>query len=193
MNCSGGFIPEMIKALVMAGGSGSRLHMPGAEKPLLKVCGESMIERVVDAVNPLVGEVYVAISKNTLKTAEWVMERGYRLVRTEGMGYPEDLRKALTGLSPPILILPADLPFINTETLISFLKEALTKEADIVTLIVSRDCFPEGMRKNPSPIGISVINGRGSGFENIIMCRYPEFLDIDTRVDFLEALKICKW
>ena len=183
----------MVKALIMAGGSGTRLSMKGAEKPLLKVCDHPMIQGVVNAVTPLAEELYVAASKATARTAEWAITHGYRVIMTKGFNYPEDLEEAIRAIkSYPVLTAPADLPFLTTEVIKLFLEKAMKEDAHIVTLIVSKECFPKELKSDPTPVGISLIRGRGRTYTNVVMCSYPELLDIDTYRDLVEALRICK-
>jgi len=181
----------MIKALIMAGGVGSRLTFPAIEKPLIRVCGLAMIERVSRVASQVSDEVVIVASKHTPRTAEWALNQGYKLIFTEGMNYPEDLMEALKKVELPALILPADLPFIRKELLGFFLENASKRKEDIITLIVDKGCFPKGLRKTKSPVGISLIRRRGLTFGNIILCKYPELMDIDTLEDFKEAFSLC--
>ena len=182
---------ELIKTLIMAGGGGSRLAFPVVEKPLIRICGLTMIERVSRMASQVSDELIIVASKHTPRTAEWALNQGYKLIFTEGMNYPEDLKEALKKIEPPALILPADLPFITKELLEFFLERASKRREDIITLIVNRDCFPKGLRKTKSPVGISLTRNKGITFGNITLCKYPELLDIDTLEDFKEALSLC--
>jgi len=42
------------------------------------------------------------------------------------------------------------------------------------------------------PIGISLFKGLGFKWANVIMCRFPELLDIDTLIELKYAEMMCK-
>lgn len=179
----------MLNAIIMAGGKGERLK--NVEKPLLKICGEPIIEHVARVAEEVADEVYIATSPYTKSTEEWCLRRGFRVLRTEGLGYSLDLRKALDVVEPPALILPADTPFLTPTLLKDFLREAGGRSPSIITLIADWGCLPHKAKRDSSPIGISLIKGFGITYDNIIMCRYPDLIDIDTWEDIEEAVKIC--
>lgn len=100
-------------ALVMCGGRGTRLDS-SCEKPLVKVGGVAMVERVIAALEgSAVETVYAATSPATPETAarlEVVQ------VATPGEGYVADLQTALETdrLSRPLLTVAADLPLLDS-------------------------------------------------------------------------------
>jgi len=110
--------------------------------------------------------------------------RIYRCIETRGKGYPWDLSEALSKLEKPVLVLPADLPFITSDAIESFLSKAFEVGKPVVTLRVCR----EGSCK---PIGISVIAGDGSSWANIDYQYSEVFMDIDTVEDLIRAGEIC--
>lgn len=106
-----------IVALVMAGGKGARVR--AREKPLLKIGGKSMIERVIDVLRNSrnVDEIIVAVSKYTPKTAEMLSEFSIKVVETPSSGYCDDMRAVIKkcGLTYPVLVISADLPLVTKE------------------------------------------------------------------------------
>lgn len=105
-----------VPCLIMAGGKGKRMGLP-VEKPLLPFLGKPLVDWVVEAVADAerVSEFFVVTSPNTPETESHCVERGWRVVRTDALGYHEDLKQAarLAGLQGPVLTIPADLPAVT--------------------------------------------------------------------------------
>jgi adenosylcobinamide-phosphate guanylyltransferase len=119
----------MVTALIMAGGKGTRMELKG-EKPLIKVGGMPMIQRVIDALRcaVMVDDVVVATSPHTPQTVEFVENLGIRTIKTPGKGYVEDLGFAISNLdfkdeNQVVLTVTSDLPLIQSETLDHILSE----------------------------------------------------------------------
>ena len=175
--------------IIMAGGEGSRLGY--VSKPLIKVCGKTMLEAVLEAASRLSRHVYVVTTPKHLDVIEFCRKLGAEVMISSLGSYVGDLRVALEILEQPTLVLPADTPFITCGLLEWFTDEALSIDADVVTLVCDRSCFPEELRREPSPTGISLFKSTGGGWRDIVICRYPELLDVDTEVDLKYALRIC--
>lgn len=164
-----------IRAVIMAGGRGSRFG--GPHKPLARVCGRPMILWIASAAARL-GEVVIATSPRTSGLLERIC-RLYRCVETSGRGYAEDLAEVLEKIPPPVLILPADMPFITAKTLEEFAHRALAEQAQLVTL---RRCLGSLCE----PAGISLFKGPPPSpaaewqWANIDIPFTHELLDIDT-------------
>jgi len=77
-----------VPALIMAGGKGTRMGLPG-EKPLLPFLGNPLIDWVAEAVSSAkkVSEFYVVTSANTLETEEHCQGKGWKVLRTDAKGY----------------------------------------------------------------------------------------------------------
>ena len=179
-----------MKIVVMAGGKGSR--MGGLEKPLLKICGRRILEAVLEAAYELSPNIYVAVSPNTPETREWCMRKGILIIDTPGNSYPNDIAYILEKMDPPILFLPADTPFITAKLLKHFVEKAIGVDTGIVTLLASKHCFPQDLaREHQTPLGISLFKRKHGGWANIIMCSFPDLLDIDTMEDLEQAKGIC--
>ncbi|MDT7889207.1 MAG: NTP transferase domain-containing protein [Desulfurococcales archaeon] len=171
---------DRISILIMAGGLGKRFGDPG--KIFTRVCGEPVIERVLRVVS-LFGEIYIAVSPYTKSYSQDLCKR-YKCIETPGSGYPWDLSIALSKLEKPVLVLPADLPFITHDSIESFLSRALEIREPVVTLRVCRDDFCD-------PIGVSLIRGKGGSWANIDYNYSEEFIDIDTKEDLQRAEELC--
>jgi adenosylcobinamide-phosphate guanylyltransferase len=105
-----------VTALVMAGGRGSRLRLQ-VEKPLLKVGGKPMVQRVVEALRASrrVEGVVVVVSGRTPKTAGLAERLALRVLRAPGEGFCEDVRHAVRALGlKAALVVCADLPLISS-------------------------------------------------------------------------------
>ena len=175
--------------IIMAGGEGSRLGY--VSKPLIKVCGKTVLEAVLEAASHLSSHVYVVTTPKHLDVIEFCGKLNAEVMISSLGNYVGDLRVALEILEQPTLVLPADTPFITRDLLRWFTDEALSIDADVVTLVCDRSCFPEELRRGPSPTGISLFKSTGGRWRNIVICRYPELLDVDTEVDLRHALRIC--
>lgn len=94
----------------MCGGRGTRLGM--GEKPLVKVGGKAMVDRVIEAVSPVAGTVHAAPSPHTPETRTHLDGR-VPVVETLGAGYVDDLSHALARVGRPVLTVTADLPLLT--------------------------------------------------------------------------------
>ncbi|MBV0901381.1 NTP transferase domain-containing protein [Haloarcula salina] len=100
----------------MCGGRGTRLDSD-AEKPLFRVGGVPMVDRVVRALrrSSLEG-IYAVVSPNAPETAAHL---DLPCIETPGEGYVADLGAALDDdrVSTPVLTVAADLPLLDGEVL----------------------------------------------------------------------------
>ena len=105
-----------IPALIMAGGRGRRICSE-IEKPLLSILGKPLIDRVVEAAKSAknISEIYVVTSKNTPQTEKRCLKKGWKILKTRGEGYHNDLKQAIIDgkLDSPVLTMPADLPALT--------------------------------------------------------------------------------
>lgn len=109
-----------IPALIMAGGKGKRMDLT-VEKPLLKFLDKPLIDWVLSAVKAAkkISNAYVVTSPNTPMTAEKCVREGWRIIKTDGRGYHDDLKQAIVkgGFRGPVLIMPSDVPALTGEAL----------------------------------------------------------------------------
>ena len=102
--------PAKITGVILCGGAGSRLA--GADKPLLSVEGEPMVERVMRSMLPCVDEVVISCNRNLDRYRTY----GHRIIVDEvaDQGPLEGLRCALLQCRTDWLMsAPGDCPFVN--------------------------------------------------------------------------------
>jgi GTP:adenosylcobinamide-phosphate guanylyltransferase len=147
----------MIAAL-MCGGRGTRMGIAhGTEKPLIKVKGSTMFDRVLNA---LVGsgqfEKIVAIpSINTPKTNTFLRNHYYSclepldVVETGGISYSKDLSVALCKFKPArVFVVSADLPLLNSKTVQHIVVRSLPSKPCVSILL--EKVFVESIGIKPS-------------------------------------------
>jgi adenosylcobinamide-phosphate guanylyltransferase len=102
-------------ALIMAGGTGSRLNR--GEKPLISICGRPMIAYVIDAFSAAGIVPVVAASPKTPMTINWCRAQGIAFCMADGGGYIEDMISAVKTLDDPhpLFVCVSDIPCITTE------------------------------------------------------------------------------
>ena len=101
-------------ALIMAGGTGSRLDK--GEKPLISICGKPMIAYVIDAFSAAGIIPVVVASPKTPMTMNWCRAQGVSFCRPDGRGYVEDMISAVQTLDEryPLFVCVSDIPCITT-------------------------------------------------------------------------------
>ncbi len=183
-----------ITALVMAGGKGTRMQIR-EEKPLIKVCGKSVIEYVIAALQNAekIDSIIVATSACTPKTAKYLSGFSVEVVDTPGKDYVSDMGYASQNLKLGVfLAIAADLPLVTGEVLDNIVeryercgKPALTVAVPLETkrrLGMSVEYSFKMDDKDVVPVGINVIDGRS---------RYgDEWLDQDIYLLDLDELAV---
>ena len=109
---------DLLIAAIMCGGIASRMQQGGIEKPLLKVDGIAMVERVILALagSDRFDRILAAISPNTPKTKELLKSKGIETIETPGEGYSNDLSHLLLKLKPQrVMVVPSDIPLLNSQ------------------------------------------------------------------------------
>ena len=106
-----------MRALIMAGGEGSRLNL--GEKPLIPVNGQPMIAYVVEAFRSAGCEPVVAISPRTPMTLNWCRALGVAFCKSEGHGYIDDMIDAVEELDEQesLFICVSDIPGITSDNI----------------------------------------------------------------------------
>jgi len=104
-------------ALIMAGGSGSRLNL--GEKPLISICGRPMIAYVIDAFRAGGFDPVVAASPKTPMTMNWCRAHGIAFCKADGRGYIEDMIIAVETLDEqhPLFVCVSDIPCITAKSI----------------------------------------------------------------------------
>jgi adenosylcobinamide-phosphate guanylyltransferase len=104
-----------MRALIMAGGTGSRLNL--GEKPLLLIGGKPMISYIIDAFLSSGFEPVVAASSGTPMTINWCHANNIAVCKTDGSGFVNDMISAVRMINEilPLFICVSDIPGITPE------------------------------------------------------------------------------
>jgi len=161
-----------VTALVMAGGKSTRMALH-EEKPLLKIGGKLMIERILEALTDArnVDRIVVAVSKHTPGTAKFMEGFPVKVLKSPGKGYVSDMKYAVRKLKlDTVLTISADVPLVTGEIIDKIIeryrhcnKPALTVMVPTETkerLGLEREYVLEAGDKRLVPAGINVIDGR---------------------------------
>ncbi len=116
-----------MRALIMAGGAGSRLGR--GEKPLLSVCGRPMIGYVTEAFRRAGCEPVVVASAKTPMTMNWCRAHGIAVMRARCDGFVEDMVAAVSDLEEtgPVIVSVSDIPCLNPE-IVTLVLETYARE-----------------------------------------------------------------
>lgn len=134
----------------MCGGRGSRLGGE-AEKPLVRVCGDPMVDRVAAALAASrVETVHAVVSPAAPETARHVRQRGLSVVETAGEGYVADLTDALDSVGRPVVTVAADVPHLTPDHVDAAVDEATAAADGPVSVTV---CVPASLKRR---LGVSV-------------------------------------
>ena len=157
-----------LKAVIMAGGKGTRLS---PLKPILDICGYPMFYWVYRTLLNFTMEIYLAITPNSP-----LIFTSFKKIITEGKGYESDVVTVVRKLGFPTLIVPSDTPFIPVEAILPL----FSCEKSICTLI-AKNGF----------IGISLWNGLN--FEDYENVYYDgEIINVNTLTDYITVKNLCK-
>jgi adenosylcobinamide-phosphate guanylyltransferase len=180
----------------MCGGRASRMKNPGMEKPLLKVDGVAMVERVVSALasSDRFDRIVAATSPNTPKTNEFLKSKGIETIETAGEGYSQDLSQLLSKLKPQkVMAVPGDIPLLNSHIVNEILNSiANRQEHEPAISIIIKKGFVERIGVKPS---IIVLNTVAVGTEPVeehylVMNRKEIALNVNTKEELELAEKL---
>jgi adenosylcobinamide-phosphate guanylyltransferase len=155
----------------MAGGKATRMKS-NLEKPLLKIGDETMLERVVSALDHsrFVDQIVVAVSANTPLTAQAATKLHRRIVETPGVGYGEDMQYTIRKLHlGETLVVSSDLPFLTGEIVDRAIDAFRNSGGPALSVMAPVNVY-EGMGLKPeyvfeingrklAPIGLNLIDG----------------------------------
>jgi len=161
-----------VTALIMAGGKGSRMqHLE--EKPLIRVGGKPVIERVIRALQNAkrVESIVVAVSPHAPRTAAFASQFPVKITPTPGKGYIHDMQYLVRHLDlRKVLIVAADIPLITGEVVDEIVKryESCGKPALAVVvsfgtkkrLGIGTDHSFQVVDKIVVPVGMNIIDGQ---------------------------------
>jgi len=158
-----------MRALIMAGGAGSRLAR--GEKPLTLVCGRPMISYITDAFRSAGCEPVIVVSQNTPMTANWCRAHDIAVVRMGGDGYIADMVSAVQHLeeTQPLIISVSDIPCITPAIIMKILrsyhdcgKDALSTWVPAQRVKSSRGGMPYHEQiggVDACPAGVNILHG----------------------------------
>ncbi len=187
----------------MCGGRASRMQA-GAEKPLLKVSGVPMVERIVSALagSTRFGRIVAAVSPNTPKTEEFLKSKGIEIIETAGEGYPQDLSRLLSRLKPEMVaVVPADIPLLDAQAVSEILDVASKQQEPAVSIVLEKE-FVENIGGKPSLLfgrychsGITVFDTARVASETVleryvVMNRKEIALNVNTKEELELAEKL---
>ena len=137
----------MIRAIVMAGGRGTRLKVD-VEKPLFKLHDKPLIKYVLDNLSSskLVENIFIAVSHHTPKTANYLESMDFKILDTPGVDYLNDLSYILTFFESKskediLLFINADLPFISSKTIDFVINSYLKSDKESLSTQVPVEIF----------------------------------------------------
>jgi len=160
----------MVIALLMAGGKGTRMNSH-LEKPMTIIYGKPLIEHVLCALQNSLGvdEIIVATSIHSPKTTIHTENLGFKVFKTPGKGYVEDLSLLLSHedfQDETILTITADLPLITGKIIDMVLDEYYKSSSPAMSVMVPVEIFREHDLKaslvleNLVPSGLNILRGK---------------------------------
>lgn len=156
-------------ALIMAGGSGSRLNM--GEKPLVRIRERPMIDYVISAFDGYRCAVVVVVSPHTPVTGNWCRAHGIDVYSSAGTGYIHDVIEAADqlGEKDPLFISVSDIPCLSTSLILKIHDAYQDSGRDACsTWVPKRLCERSGCRTSyheiidgepACPAGINILRG----------------------------------
>ncbi len=185
----------------------------GIEKPMLKVAGVAMVERVISALasSNRFDRIVAAVSPNTHKTNEFLKSKGIETIETAGEGYSQDLSHLLSKLKPQkVVAVPGDIPLLNSQIINEILNTIDEEEEDddrqeqepAISIILEKG-FVEEIGVKPSIVlmnqychsGITIFNTMAVGTELVkerylVMNRKEIALNVNTKEELELAEKL---
>jgi adenosylcobinamide-phosphate guanylyltransferase len=186
-----------VTALVMAGGKASRMNS-STEKPLLKVRGGTMLERVVQVLQQsrLVDRIVVAVTERSPRTALAARRLGLEIIQTPGDGYESDMRWAIRKLElDDVLLISVDLPSVTVKIIDEAIDRFRSSGKPALSVMTPIELYErhglaaqyvlEIAGRRMVPIGINLIDGRkieGGELEQEVLVSEDDstFLNVNT-------------
>jgi GTP:adenosylcobinamide-phosphate guanylyltransferase len=195
----------------MCGGRASRMQQQqrGIEKPLIKVDGVAMVERVISALasSNRFDRIIAAVSPNTPKTNEFLKSKGIEIIETAGEGYSQDLSHLLSKLKPhKVVVVPGDIPLLNSQIvkdILNTIDDDDRQEQEQAISIILEKGFVEEIGVKPSIVlmnqychsGITIFNSMVVSTEPVkehylVMNRKEIALNVNTKEELELAEKL---
>ncbi len=196
-------------AIIMAGGFGSRLDM--GEKPCVDLLGKPLITYVIDTLlrTESIGDIYVAVSPATPRTASFIQEKyddKVMVIPTGGGNYVGDMVYAVkvACITEPLLILMADLPLLTPELLEKVIEEYKVCGKPAMS-IFSPICVCKSLGIRPDtvfnwegkgelivPSGINIMDGNDVDHEQDYVSLVLDDIELALNINTVEDLQRCK-
>lgn len=135
----------------MCGGRATRMQS-NVEKPLIKVGGRPMVERVYSALEGSFrfGRIIAVVSANMPETKKFLAAKGVEIIETAGEGFSQDLQSLLPRLRPErVFVIPADVPLVSPQTISDIADLAGVERAPAVSIVMENE-FVKGVGAKPS-------------------------------------------
>jgi len=188
----------MISLVILAAGESTRMK---ENKLLLKLDGETLIERVVKTVKgSSADEVIVVLGHEAEKVREQLVKLDCKVVVNENYmrGQSESVKVGLAAVASSaeaVMILPADVALIDAESINSVIDEHRKSKSQIVIashkhqsghpILLDRALFQEVSQIDESALGLkAVINRHRSEVKYVEVGTENVLIDIDTREEF---------
>jgi adenosylcobinamide-phosphate guanylyltransferase len=176
------------------------------EKPLLKLGGRTLIERVINAVknSSFIDKIIVTVSPNTVNTKNYLKSiKGINILETSGRDYHEDMKSAIKNSNGKyFIVISADLPFITSEIINFIINKYIEEKKPSLTVItplknlLSYNLIPTYIIKINNeefvPCGINIIDKTKIDEKYIeevylIMNNFEVVFNINTFDEYLKA------
>jgi adenosylcobinamide-phosphate guanylyltransferase len=189
----------------MCGGRASRMQQTGTtEKPLLRVDGVAMVDRIISALatSNRFDRIVAAVSPNTPETNEFLKSKGIETIQTTGQGYSQDLSYVLSRLQPQeVMVVPSDIPLLNSEIVNEILNTTAASQESAISIVLEKE-FVKGLGVKPSIVfdqychsGITIFNtmtiDTGPVQERYLAMNRKEIaLNVNTKEELVLAQKL---
>lgn len=194
-------------AIIMAGGFGSRLDM--GEKPCVELLGKPLITYVIDTLQRTegIGDIYVAVSPATPRTASFIQEKydgKVMIIPTGGGNYVGDMVYAVKAacITEPLLILMADLPLLSPGLLEKIIEEYKVCGKPAMSIFSPiHVCKSLGLRPDTVfnwdgelivPSGINILDGSDVDHEQDYVSLVLDDIELALNINTVEDLQRCK-
>ncbi len=192
-----------MRALIMAGGAGSRLNL--GEKPLVTCGGRPMISYVVDAFCDAGYEPVVAVTSRTPMTQNWCRAHEIAFCKATGKGYIEDMVEVVTALEEtlPLFVSVSDIPCITPTILRTIQDRYIESGKDACSTWVPASLMHSDLKEAvcnekvdnimACPVGINILRGdhiKEPQDELQLLLSDPRLaMNVNTRADLMRVEK----
>lgn len=196
-----------VDAIITAGGKGTRIKELHIEKPLIRILDIPIIDYVLDAMleSRYIEEIFVSVSPFTPNTKKYVEKKGFKVIKTPGLGYVEDLKYSMNYLSSShVFVCPADMPLLRGKSIDMVVKAYFKSKKSslvvgvpfhIIKSLGATSTFKSIVHGHVIvPCGVSVVNRNEMLSKEYLDEDYliTEVLDFAVNVNTINDLQIAK-